>query len=288
MKDPRFSSENSPNAGAVTPAAPVRNHFNRMEWAGAFGDLGTFIPFITAYIGVMKMDAFGILLGFGISLIICGWFYRTPFPVQPMKAIGAVATTQAAQVAVLGGGSVIAAGFITGIIWLILGLTGMVSWIARIVAREVVIGIVLGLGMSFMLEGAKMMASNWILTGAAFIIAILLRTSRLFPAMFVLLLGGFLYSLIIDPTLLVQLKHISFQPRMPALSFPSLSLNDFMLGLIYLALPQLPLTLGNAIIGTKEENNRLFPDRPVTVRGVAISTGIMNLFGAAAMVQVAW
>ena len=27
-----------------------RNRFDRMEWAGAFGDLGTFIPFVVAYI----------------------------------------------------------------------------------------------------------------------------------------------------------------------------------------------------------------------------------------------
>ncbi len=28
------------------------NRFDRMEWAGAFGDLGTLIPFVVAYISV--------------------------------------------------------------------------------------------------------------------------------------------------------------------------------------------------------------------------------------------
>jgi MFS superfamily sulfate permease-like transporter len=46
-------------------------------------------------------------------------------------------------------------------------------------------------------------------------------------------------------------------------------------------LPQLPLTLGNAVIAIREENNRLFPDRPVTDKGVATSTGLMNLAGSA-------
>jgi MFS superfamily sulfate permease-like transporter len=50
---------------------------------------------------------------------------------------------------------------------------------------------------------------------------------------------------------------------------------------LFLALPQLPLTLGNAIIAITQENNRLFPDRPVSERKVAISTGLMNLGGAA-------
>ena len=60
-----------------------------MEWAGAFGDLGTLIPFVAAYIGVLKLDPFGVLFAFGVSMVACGLYYRTPFPVQPMKAIGA-------------------------------------------------------------------------------------------------------------------------------------------------------------------------------------------------------
>ena len=40
------------------------------------------------------------------------------------------------------------------------------------------------------------------------------------------------------------------------------------------------LTLGNAIVATVEENNSLFPDRPITVRTVAIDHGIMNLVSA--------
>ena len=50
-----------------------------------------------------------------------------------------------------------------------------------------------------------------------------------------------------------------------------------LIGIVYLALPQLPLTLGNAVIAIREENNRLFPDRPVTDKGVATSTGFMNI-----------
>ena len=51
-------------------------------------------------------------------------------------------------------------------------------------------------------------------------------------------------------------------------------------GVVLLALPQVPLTLGNAVIAPVEFNNREFPDRPVTERQVAISTGIMNTLGS--------
>ncbi|HYD08346.1 MAG TPA: putative sulfate/molybdate transporter, partial [Reyranella sp.] len=151
----------------LDPPQPVVNRFDRMEWAGAFGDLGTLVPFVVAYIAVLKVDPFGVLLAFGLSLVACGIYYKTPFPVQPMKAIGAVATTQAAQTATITAGAVYAATLATGIIWLVLGLTGLASRVANLISRPVAIGIVLGLGLGFMLEGAKLMAAGWIVSGAA-------------------------------------------------------------------------------------------------------------------------
>src|SRR4029453_6015031 len=56
---------------------------------------------------------------------------------------------------------------------------------------------------------------------------------------------------------------------------------DLVQGTLVLAIPQAALSLGNAIIATKEENNGLFPDRPVRVRLLAADHGLMNLFGAA-------
>ena len=64
--------------------------FDRMEWAGSLGDIGTLIPFLVAYIVVAGVPAMGILFCFGVAMIACGLYYRTPFPVQPMKAAGAV------------------------------------------------------------------------------------------------------------------------------------------------------------------------------------------------------
>src|SRR5262245_45223004 len=121
------------------PASSTRNQFDRMEWAGAFGDLGTLIPFVVAYIGMVGMDPFGILFALGLALVICGVYYRTPMPVQPMKAAGAVAVTQAAQTAVITSGTVIAAGLVTGAIWLVLGLTGAARKISAAIPRFIVV-----------------------------------------------------------------------------------------------------------------------------------------------------
>src|SRR5665213_330364 len=161
-----------------------------MEWAGAFGDLGTLIPFAVAYIAVLKMDPFGILFSFGAAMVICGAYYKTPFPVQPMKAIGAVAATQAAQTATITQGTVFAADVATGMIWLILGLTGAAKYISKLVPRPVVIGIVLGLGIGFMLQGINWMSGGWLIAGVGLVGTVLLLSNKAVPAMFLLLIFG--------------------------------------------------------------------------------------------------
>jgi MFS superfamily sulfate permease-like transporter len=262
-----------------TYLAKAGNRFDRLEWAGAFGDLGTLIPFVVAYISLLKMDPYGVLLAFGIALIVSGLYYKTPFPIQPMKAIGAVATTQAAQTITITPNAVYGAGIVTGIIWFLLGITGAVKKVADLVSRPVAVGIVLGLGFSFMLEGIKMMAQGWLLGGAALLATMLLLSNRAIPVMFLLLLIGAFVAVAQNPPLLNELATISMDFRAPSFALGGMTWQEFMIGTLFLALPQVPLTLGNAILAITEENNRLFPDRQVTEKKVAVSTGIMNLLG---------
>src|SRR5437899_9088884 len=69
------------------------NEYNRSEAAGAFGDLGTLVPFVVGYITINRLDPQAVLLGFGLVAIATGLYFRTPMPVQPMKAIATVAVT---------------------------------------------------------------------------------------------------------------------------------------------------------------------------------------------------
>ena len=257
------------------------NRYDRLEWAGAFGDLGTLMPFVIAYVSVMKLDAFGVLFGFGVSMMVCGWVYKTPFPVQPMKAAGAVATTQAAQSAVITPGAVYGAGLVTGLIWLLLGATGLAQRLTRWISRPVAQGVVLGLGMAFMWQGTRLMAQQWLVAGVGLLIVVLFARSRRVPGIFVLLLLGIGWTAFEHPEMLRRLQDVRPALQWPIWAWPAIGWNDLVLGTLFLALPQVPLTLGNAIIGVREENNRLFPDRPVTDRQVAVSTGVMNLFGSA-------
>ena len=77
--------------------APTRNLYNVQELAGAFGDLGTLIPFVVGYITINHMDPAGILVGFGVFKLWAGLYFKTPVPIQPMKAIGTAARRELEQ-----------------------------------------------------------------------------------------------------------------------------------------------------------------------------------------------
>jgi hypothetical protein len=163
---------------------------------------------------------------------------------------------------------------------LLLGLTGTARYVTRLAARPVVLGIILGLGFGFMIEGAKMMSQNWWIGGAALLSASLLLTNRIVPAMFLLLLFGAAYGILSDPSLVTALRKVHVELRLPEFALSALTFNDILIGTVFLALPQLPLTLGNAVIAITEENNRLFPNRPVNETRISTSTGLMNLLSA--------
>jgi xanthine/uracil/vitamin C permease (AzgA family) len=271
----------SSSTGSRVESASRGNRYDRLEWAGAFGDLGTLLPFVVAYLAVVKMDPLGVLLAFGIAMIAIGFYYRTPMPVQPMKAIGAVAATQASQAFLVTPQAVVVSGFATGLIWLALGLTGLAEKVSRIVPRPIAIGIILGLGFAFMLEGVKMMATGWLVAALGLALTLALLVNRKVPAMFVLLLFGAAAALLAEPKLAAELAAVEPAFRMPQPSFSGFTWNDLLVGVVFLALPQVPLTFGNAIVAVAEENNRLFPDRAISERKAAVSTGLMNVAGAA-------
>jgi len=259
----------------VAGGKQTANRYDRMEWAGAFGDLGTLIPFVVGYIAVLHMDPVGILLAFGISKIASGLYYRTPMPIQPMKAIGGAAIGQGG---ILTPGMVYGSGLVTAAIWLLLGLTGTVDRVAKLASKPVVRGIVLGLGFAFILEAIRMMGDNPAIAVAGLVVTYLLLANPKLPAMFVLLLLGIGVALFQQPDLPGRLVQAGITPRLPSFALGSLTLQEVLWGGLLLAIPQLPLSLGNACIAVVAENNDIFPDRPVTERKVATSMGIMNLF----------
>jgi predicted benzoate:H+ symporter BenE len=278
-----ITSEPKPAAAPWRRRALGKNCYSFMELAGAFGDLGTMIPFVVGYIAVLGIDPLGILFMFGLSEIAVGFYFKTPIPVQPMKAIGGAAIASGAAMASGGGisaGVVCGAGLFTGLFWLLAGMTGTVNIATRLASKPIIRGIVLGLGLTFMSDGIKMMRQNLWLGGTILVLTFALLAMRKFPAMFAILILGTAAAFILDPVHAKQLLAIPPGFHLPKLAIAGIRWEDFMKGAVLLAIPQIPLTIGNAVIAIRSENNELFPDRPVNDRMMAVSQGIMNIVSA--------
>jgi hypothetical protein len=223
-----------------------RNRYDAMEWAGAFGDIGTLIPFVVAYITILGVAPLGLLFMFGISKIAAGLFYKTPIPIQPMKAIGAAAVAGGITPAAL-----FASGLTTGLFWLVIGLTGTIGYVAKLATKPVVRGIMLGLGMSFIVEGIHRMVGSPVLATIALATTFVLLTNPKIPAMFVLLLIGMVAAVIANPALLGELARFDIGFRLPQFGLHHIRWDDIVTGTLLFTLPQIPLTLGNAVVPSR-------------------------------------
>ena len=125
--------------------------------------------------------------------IVTGLTFSIPMAVQPMKAIAAVALTEGLTAA-----QICAAGATVSLIVLVLGLTGLVDWLNRVIPKPVVRGLQLALGLSLLMKGLQMIAQThtWVgadsyLTGcvaAAIVVAFAFSTRM--PAALVLFVAG--------------------------------------------------------------------------------------------------
>ncbi|MEQ1730374.1 MAG: putative sulfate/molybdate transporter, partial [Vicinamibacterales bacterium] len=120
-----------------------RLRFDRHEFAGAFGDIGTDLPLLIALIATCGLDAASVCIMFGVLQIATGVLYGIPMPVQPLKAMAAIMLAQKLSAGTLAGG-----GLVIGVAMLFLAVTGLLDWLVRVVPKEVVRGIQLGLGIT--------------------------------------------------------------------------------------------------------------------------------------------
>lgn len=239
---------------------------------GALGDLGTLIPLGLGAIGLAGLAPVPVLLGFAVFYIATGLYYRLPVPVQPMKAVAALLlTTQVTSQ------SLVASGALIGAILLVLGLTGWINSAARLIPRSVLSGLQLGLGLMLAHMSLGLMATSLpvgIVTLA--LLGITLKLLPNWPAALIGLAGAVaIGSLLGAPGLMLPLAD-SVVLSLP--EFPGI--DDWQQAVSTLVLPQLALTLTNAIVLTAlvvgdyfgEQSHRVTPAR------LSVSTGLANLF----------
>lgn len=247
--------------------------FDRNELAGAFGDIGTDFPLIVGMILASGLNPANVLTMFGAMQVLTGLVYGLPIPVQPLKAMAVIVITQKVSPSILYGG-----GLAIGLLMLVLTATGLIDWVAGAVPKSVIRGIQFGLG----LQLAQLALGNYvraegtagyILAGVAFLLTLALVGNRRFPpALFVITLGV-AYAVLFKLDAGVFARSFGFSLPQVAVPTP----RDVLVGLVLLALPQLPLSLGNSILATRQVVEDFFPDRRLSVRKISLTYSVMNL-----------
>ena len=257
------------------PSVLARRRFawNMGEVSGSLGDLGTFLPHIVGAITVVKMDPTGILTSFGLFYALSGAFYGIPMAVQPMKAASAAVLIEPMDPAAIAG-----AGLVIGAFFLILGMTGVVSRLARALPASIAAGLQLGLGLSLAGLGVRLLETQiWLGVAVSALMLGLMRYQRSPVALVAVLVGIALGQVLgIAP----PFPALDFGLHLPHLVIPSWA--QILHGTTYAVLPQIPLTLTNAIIVTAAVSRQLFPKElhPVNERNLALTTGLGNLLAA--------
>ncbi len=270
-----------PEAPTCRPREPTHGRLLG-EVGGACGDLGTFIPHVVGALTVAGLAPAGVLLGFGAAFVASGLFYGLPMAVQPMKAVSAVLLTGQ-----LAPGATAAAGLVIGGVLLLLGATGLIAKMARLIPQSVTAGLQLGLGLAMGWLGLTMVAETpWIGVPALALLLGLPRLSPFLPAAPLVLLAAVVIGITTGRTAMPTAIGLDLRP--PPLVLPG-GWGEVLQALELAVVPQLPLTLTNAVIVTAAVCRDLFPERAAraTVRNLALTSGAANLllspFGAMPM-----
>ena len=279
------------------------SEFSWREASGALGDVGIFVTILVALARELQLSIGSTLLFSGAYNVVTGILLNAPVPVQPMKSIAAVALSGSITLEQL-----LAAGICVAAIVLLLGVTNLISAFNSVVPRSLIAGIQMGVGLRLAMKGLQMAFMDggsqgsdeyrpWIgkdgmdglitaLLAAILVAATASPTSKAtrepgsilalrFPTALILVCIGIVHSLITDKDARQALR---FGPS--PLQFIVPSADDFRIGFLNAALPQLPLTTLNSVISICALHADLFSERPpISCRRMAISVGLMNLTG---------
>ena len=269
-----------------------RFDFNLGELAGSMGDLGTIIPLSIALITINGLSFTTVFLMAGAFYLASGLYFRLPIPVQPLKVVAAIAIAAPDRVTP----SVLSAtGILMGVFLLILASTGLIDRVAKLFTRPIVRGIQLGLGFIFISKGISFIREKELFiqsTGHEIaiggvpvnlavgiigtVVVLLLLASKRFPAALVLVGAGILVG-----TFFGAFRETAWNFGPTEIKLVTPGLGDYMTALLLLVLPQLPLTIGNAIFGSTDTARSLFgtgeETKRATNRSFTISMGLANI-----------
>jgi len=133
----------------------VTLQFNRTEFAGSLGDLGTILPLAVGLVVINQLDATGIFFTIGLFYIFTAFYFRVTSPVEPMKVISGYAIATAIPAA-----QVQASCFWVFLLLLLLGATGLIDLITRYITKPVIRGVQLSTGLLLLSQGIHLMTGT--------------------------------------------------------------------------------------------------------------------------------
>ena len=274
-----------------------RYKFDRLELAGSLGDLGTLLPLAIGMIMINGLSPSGLFLSVGLFFIFSGVYYGITVPVQPMKVIGAYAIATA-----MSASQIAASGALIALFLLLIGGTGAITVIGKYTPKPVVRGVQVSTGTLLMVQGVKFMIGSskfQMLRQAAEpylslqslgpipigivigviggVLTLLLLDNKKLPAGLLVILGGVLLGLVLGTHQgFEKLKLGIYLPKILPFGIPSGA--DFSFALLILVLPQIPMTLGNAVIANADLSHQYFGEdsKKVTYRALCISMSLAN------------
>jgi SulP family sulfate permease len=247
--------------------------------AASVADLGTVLPVVAALVVVNHVDAASALVGLGALFVAGALVYRLPIPAQPVKAAAAIAVATRADPAVIA-----AAGILLGSVLLLLAVTGAARHLPRLFPVPVIRGNQLGVGLLLLASSVKMLErmpggpgpAGWLAVGLVLLGLARPRHRRL-PMALLAVAVGVAWTLArhgLPPGL-------QLSPGLPSAQLPGAS--DLLTAATLLVVPQLPLTLGNAVVGTSDLGLRYFGERARRAgpRQLCLTSGVANLVSGA-------
>ncbi len=275
---------------------PLPYRFNRLELAGSLGDLGTLLPLALGMMLINGLDPAGVFFSIGVFYVFSGAYYRVTAPVQPMKVIAAYAIA-----AGLSPEQIAASALLMALFLLLVGASGAIGFIGRHTPLPVIRGVQVSTGILLLAQGVRLVVGTsqfQVLRGAAEpflsiqslgpvplgivigvaagVVTLVFLDNHKLPAGLLVVLGGLLLGLLLgDHQGLARLRPgLHLPPWLPHLPGRA----DLGLALVMLVLPQVPMTVGNAVIANADLSRQYFGEdsRRVTYRALCITMALAN------------